>query len=98
MPATSVGIGDLRVLLRTERPLGDCDIGKVILPLAEILAGAEEEPTVKAGEPAVGHLPARVASCLPRRRGCSVRHNMDGRASNDAIQGAPPPEIGVSPL
>jgi hypothetical protein len=34
----------MRVLLRTERPLGDRDVGEVILPLNEILAGAGDEP------------------------------------------------------
>ncbi|CAM0955820.1 unnamed protein product [Alopecurus aequalis] len=45
VPASGVGSGDLRVLLRTERPLGDRDVGEVILPLTEILADAGEEPT-----------------------------------------------------
>ena len=74
--ATSVGSDDLRFLLHTERPLGDQDIGEVILPLAEILAGAGEEPTVKAGESAVGHLAAGAApyvSAPPQQLGASQR-------------------------
>ncbi|KAM3403682.1 hypothetical protein ACQJBY_007039 [Aegilops geniculata] len=45
VPASGSGSGALRVLLRTERPLGDRDVGEVILPLTEILAGAGDEPT-----------------------------------------------------
>uniref|UniRef100_A0ACD5U3A3 Uncharacterized protein n=1 Tax=Avena sativa TaxID=4498 RepID=A0ACD5U3A3_AVESA len=45
VPASGSGSGALRVLLRAERPLGDRDVGEVILPLTEILAGAGEEPT-----------------------------------------------------
>ncbi|XP_047093830.1 protein SRC2-like [Lolium rigidum] len=44
VPASGAGSGALRVLLRTERPLGDRDVGEVILPLNEILAGAGDEP------------------------------------------------------
>jgi hypothetical protein len=45
VPASGSGSGALRVLLRAERPLGDRDVGEVILPLTEILAGAGDEPT-----------------------------------------------------
>ena len=45
VPASGSESGALRVLLCTERPLGDRDVGEVILPLTEILADAGEEPT-----------------------------------------------------
>ncbi|KAM0841072.1 hypothetical protein ACQ4PT_059264 [Festuca glaucescens] len=44
VPASGAGSGALRVLLCTERPLGDRDVSEVILPLNENLAGAGDEP------------------------------------------------------
>ncbi|KAL6657159.1 hypothetical protein ACP70R_004939 [Stipagrostis hirtigluma subsp. patula] len=39
-PTATAATGCLHVLLRTERALGDRDVGEVIVPLADILAGA----------------------------------------------------------
>ncbi|TVU06954.1 hypothetical protein EJB05_46991, partial [Eragrostis curvula] len=39
--ASAAGGGWLHVLLRSERALGDRDIGEVVVPLAELLAGAD---------------------------------------------------------
>lgn len=39
-PSATSANGCLHVLLRTERALGDRDVGEVIIPLADILAGA----------------------------------------------------------
>ncbi|KQK06630.1 protein SRC2 [Brachypodium distachyon] len=48
VPASGAGSGALRVLLRTERALGDRDVGEVIIPLSEILSGAGDEPSTEA--------------------------------------------------
>ncbi|KAL6841354.1 hypothetical protein ACP4OV_028872 [Aristida adscensionis] len=49
--------GVVRVLLRTERALGgDRDVGEVLLPLRDVLAGAGDGPT------------AATAACFPVRR------------------------------
>ncbi|TVU37288.1 hypothetical protein EJB05_10594, partial [Eragrostis curvula] len=41
-PTAAAANGCLHVLLRTERALGDRDVGEVILPLADVLAGTTE--------------------------------------------------------
>lgn len=46
VPASGTGSGAVRVLLRTERALGgDRDVGEVLLPLPDVLAGAGDTPT-----------------------------------------------------
>lgn len=46
VPASGTGSGAVRVLLRTERALGgDRDVGEVLLPLPDVLAGAGDRPT-----------------------------------------------------
>lgn len=66
VPASGAGCGAVRVLLRTERALslgGDRDVGEVILPLHDIVAGAGDGPT----EPTL--------LCVPVRRVGSSRHH-----------------------
>ncbi|KAF0926167.1 hypothetical protein E2562_022005 [Oryza meyeriana var. granulata] len=50
VPASGAGSGALRVLLRTERAGlgGDRDVGEVIVPLQDVLAGAGDGPTAAA--------------------------------------------------
>ncbi|CAN6176601.1 unnamed protein product [Urochloa humidicola] len=43
-PTAATATGCLHVLLRTERAMGDRDVGEVIVPLADILAGAAGDP------------------------------------------------------
>ncbi|KAL6619369.1 hypothetical protein ACP70R_034508 [Stipagrostis hirtigluma subsp. patula] len=58
VPASpGAGCGVVRVLLRTERALGaDRDVGEVLLPLQDLLAGAGDGPTES------------TAACFPVRR------------------------------
>ncbi|KAL6630909.1 hypothetical protein ACP70R_028249 [Stipagrostis hirtigluma subsp. patula] len=57
VPASpGAGCGVVRVLLRTERALGaDRDVGEVLLPLQDLLAGAGDGPT----EPTAASFPVR---------------------------------------
>lgn len=65
VPASGAGSGVLRVLLRTERALGDRDVGEVLLPLPDILACAGDEPTT-----------ATFASYPVRKVGSSKPHGV----------------------
>ncbi|WVZ98267.1 hypothetical protein U9M48_043731 [Paspalum notatum var. saurae] len=57
VPASGAGSGAVRVLLCTERALGrDRDVGEVLLPLSDVLAGAGDGPT------------AAATACFPVRR------------------------------
>ncbi|KAJ1262605.1 hypothetical protein BS78_09G121500 [Paspalum vaginatum] len=67
VPASGAGSGAVRVLLRTERALGrDRDVGEVLLPLSDVLAGAGDGPT---DATAACHPVRRVASSKPQVRG-----------------------------
>ncbi|GJN33381.1 hypothetical protein PR202_gb21978 [Eleusine coracana subsp. coracana] len=68
VPATSSSAtGCLHVLLRTERALGDRDVGEVIVPLADVLAGGDGDPGQRPQQCAT-YTVRKVHRCEPRGR------------------------------
>ncbi|RCV14445.1 hypothetical protein SEVIR_2G438400v4 [Setaria viridis] len=66
-PTAATATGCLHVLLRTERALGDRDVGEVIVPLADILAGGGAACDPGARPPQVASYQVRkVHRCEPR--------------------------------
>ena len=66
-PSAATATGCLHVLLRTERALGDRDVGEVIVPLADILAGggAASDPGPRPPQLA-SYQVRKVHRCEPR--------------------------------
>ncbi|CAD6334001.1 unnamed protein product [Miscanthus lutarioriparius] len=64
VPASGTGSGAIPVLLRTEHTLGgDRDVGEVLLPLLDVLAGTEDTPT----DATVAYFPVcRIGLSKPR--------------------------------
>jgi len=66
-PSAATATGCLHVLLRTERALGDRDVGEVIVPLADILAGGGAASDPGARPPQLASYQVRkVHRCEPR--------------------------------
>ncbi|KAK3127995.1 hypothetical protein QOZ80_7AG0581210 [Eleusine coracana subsp. coracana] len=65
--ASSSATGCLHVLLRTERALGDRDVGEVIVPLADVLAGGDGDPGQRPQQCAT-YTVRKVHRCEPRGR------------------------------
>ncbi|CAN6206426.1 unnamed protein product [Urochloa humidicola] len=63
--AATATTGSLHVLLRTERALGDRDVGEVIVPLADILAGGGGDPGPRPPQLA-SYQVRKVHRCEPR--------------------------------
>ncbi|CAN6328505.1 unnamed protein product [Urochloa humidicola] len=83
--AAGAGCGGVRVLLRAERALGgDRDVGEVLLPLLDVLAGAGEGPTT---EPTAACFPVRrVGSSSRRAQGVlNVSYSLGGVVCPDIV-------------
>lgn len=66
-PSAATATGCLHVLLRTERALGDRDVGEVIVPLADILAGGGAASDPGSRPPQLASYQVRkVHRCEPR--------------------------------
>ncbi|KAK3135763.1 hypothetical protein QOZ80_5BG0423130 [Eleusine coracana subsp. coracana] len=84
VPASGAGCGAVRVLLRSERALGDRDVGEVILPLRDIVAGAGDDdgPT----EPTLLCVPVcRVGSSKHRHGVLNLSYRLGRVVSADAM-------------
>ncbi|CAL5094608.1 unnamed protein product [Urochloa decumbens] len=95
VPASGAGCGAVRVLLRAERAGlgGDRDVGEVLLPLPDVLAGAGDGPTT---EPTAACFPVRRVGCSSSRRAqgvLNVSYKLGGVVCPDHVaraEGAPP--------
>ncbi|PUZ66298.1 hypothetical protein GQ55_3G296900 [Panicum hallii var. hallii] len=94
VPASGAGSGAVRVLLRTERALGsDRDVGEVLLPLPDVLAGAGDGPT----EAAAACFPVRRVGSSKRHGVLNVSYKLGGVVCPDLVtraEGAPPVQAG----
>ncbi|CAL4907816.1 unnamed protein product [Urochloa decumbens] len=98
VPASGAGCGAVRVLLRAERAGlgGDRDVGEVLIPLPDVLAGAGDGPTT---EPTAACFPVRRVGCSSSRRAqgvLNVSYKLGGVVCPDLVARAeggalPPP-------
>ncbi|KAL6849914.1 hypothetical protein ACP4OV_020541 [Aristida adscensionis] len=86
-PAASAAGGCLHVLLRTERAMGDRDVGEVIVPLADILSGAAASDPGPRPPQSASYQVRKVHRCEPRGK-----LNLSFRLGPVVAPQAPPPQ------
>ncbi|CAD6272310.1 unnamed protein product [Miscanthus lutarioriparius] len=92
VPASGTGSGAVRVVLRTERALGgDRDVGEVLLPLPDVLAGAGDTPT----DATVACFPVRRIGSSKPQGVLNLSYKLGGVVHPDHLaartEGGPPP-------
>ncbi|KAL6624385.1 hypothetical protein ACP70R_031706 [Stipagrostis hirtigluma subsp. patula] len=89
-PTASAAAGCLHVLLRTERALGDRDVGEVVVPLADLLAGAASHDPGP-GPPQRASYQVRVVHRHEPRGTLHVSYRLGSIVAPQAPTPAPPP-------